>query len=342
MALTSEQKHVLRTILDVAKQVGATPKERKAAVETALVEANLGNPAGGDGTSVGWRQETASSYPGKDRRDVRAAAKRFFAETRKVRNQYGSAGALSQAVQRSAYPGRYNERSGEAQQLLRKYGRGGGRGGGGSDFAGQTVSNTAQIPGQRKAGTVSVPGIDNSAARQQLLLSYLDTRHSPDALLTLGTGLKQAQDVPAQTQAYSYGTPGRTVKTTTKTSGGSVGGRAPAGTRGVNTHKPLYELFWQGHGGINVKMGKKVPQGFVSGHQDHVHVASTKGNIVRIGKLAQKMGLRVGENPHFGGVGGGHVSGSYHYKNEAIDVSGDPRKMAQFAHEVAKLYGIRR
>jgi hypothetical protein len=38
------------------------------------------------------------------------------------------------------------------------------------------------------------------------------------------------------------------------------------------------------------------------------------------------MGLHVGENPHFGGVTPVHVQGSYHYKGEAIDVSGDPRR----------------
>lgn len=108
-------------------------------------------------------------------------------------------------------------------------------------------------------------------------------------------------------------------------------------------YKPpaLLELFWQGAGGINVKHGRVVPQGFVSGHRDHVHVASTRGKIVKIGRLAQRMDLHVGENPHFGGVNPVHISGSYHYSDRAIDVSGSPATMRRFAHTVARIYGIR-
>lgn len=104
---------------------------------------------------------------------------------------------------------------------------------------------------------------------------------------------------------------------------------------------PLRELFWQGQGGIDAKNGAKVPQGFVSGHTDHVHVASGPKTVVELGKLAQSMGLRVAENPHFGGVHPVHVKGSYHYKGEAIDVSGDPKKMAHFAATVAHKYGLK-
>jgi hypothetical protein len=95
------------------------------------------------------------------------------------------------------------------------------------------------------------------------------------------------------------------------------------------------ELFWQGQNGINLKNGQPEPQGFVSGHTDHVHVAAGPKTVVALGKLAQSMGLHVGENPHFGGVNPVHVQGSYHYKDEAIDVSGDVKKMAAFAHRVA-------
>jgi hypothetical protein len=63
-------------------------------------------------------------------------------------------------------------------------------------------------------------------------------------------------------------------------------------------------------------------------------------DIVGLGKIAQKMGLHVGENPAFGGVSqGAHVPDSYHYKNEAIDVSGDPDKMLAFNKLLASRYG---
>ncbi len=61
--------------------------------------------------------------------------------------------------------------------------------------------------------------------------------------------------------------------------------------------------------------------------------------VVQIGKLAQAMGLYVGENPHFGGVEPVHVTGSYHYQDRAIDVSGDPGLMAKFAKKLDKIYG---
>ena len=36
-----------------------------------------------------------------------------------------------------------------------------------------------------------------------------------------------------------------------------------------------------------------------------------------------------------------HTKGSYHYRNQAIDVSGDPKAMRRFNRRVAQLYGIR-
>jgi len=44
-------------------------------------------------------------------------------------------------------------------------------------------------------------------------------------------------------------------------------------------------------------------------------------SIVDIGKYLQRFGLRVGENPAFGGVGGGHSPTGYHPSGEAIDVT---------------------
>lgn len=46
-------------------------------------------------------------------------------------------------------------------------------------------------------------------------------------------------------------------------------------------------------------------------------------SIVDVGKFLQKYGLKVGENPAFGGVSNVHAEGSYHYApgGEAIDVT---------------------
>jgi hypothetical protein len=117
--LTPEQRRVLGTIVRVANRRGIGPKLRLAAVETGLVESNLRNLAYGDGSSVGWRQETSSSYPNVNRRNVAASVNRFFNEALPLRGKYATAGALAQAVQRSAYPERYQAVRGQARQLLR-------------------------------------------------------------------------------------------------------------------------------------------------------------------------------------------------------------------------------
>lgn len=111
-------------------------------------------------------------------------------------------------------------------------------------------------------------------------------------------------------------------------------------SKGVSVKGPLLELFWQGPRGIDVKNGKVVPQGFVEGHTEHVHVAANPREVIRLGKIAQRMGLNVGENPRFGGVTqGAHVTNSLHYSRRAIDVSGPTNQLAVFAHRVARLYG---
>lgn len=61
--------------------------------------------------------------------------------------------------------------------------------------------------------------------------------------------------------------------------------------------------------------------------------------IVQLGKMAQHMGLSVGEHPKFGGVAPVHVDNSYHYSRRAIDVSGDAELMRKFAKKVDRRYG---
>lgn len=170
--------------------------------------------------------------------------------------------------------------------------------------------------------------VDNSAMRTQLKAQYLLNRNDPNALLQLATGLQGAQDQPGTLHYQPKGQQ-------------PAASSSPSSAKTPHGKGKLLELFWQGAGGINAKNGKKVPQGFVSGHKDHVHVAAGPKTVIELGHLAQKMGLHVGENPKFGGVEPVHVSGSYHYKNEAIDVSGPPALMREYAHRVATMYGVR-
>ncbi len=162
--------------------------------------------------------------------------------------------------------------------------------------------------------------------RSALLKQYLVSRGRPGALLGLAAGLSEQPTQP----------------------------RAPPATRPPTQVAPqgngsLLELFWRGPGTINVKNGERVGDNFVSGHETHVHAAAEPRQILQLAKLAQSMGLHVGENPAFGGVAPVHVTNSNHYASSlvggrkvgrAIDVSGDPARLRSFAHRVAELYGV--
>jgi hypothetical protein len=279
MALSRHQKKVAKTIIKVGRKKGATAKELKAAIETGLVESNLTNIKGGDRDSSGWRQERASSYPGKNRNDVKAGASRFFNETRAVRGKYKKSGDLAQAVQRSAFPGKYAQRGKEAQEILRKLDKGGG----GSSGGGSAVDKG-----------INLPGVDRSDQRKQIVAQYLLSRNQeqdPDDKYGLKQSNSMLQMLVALKQAGD--TPGKTIK--------GKGGKRSSGGGGK-----------QGNG---------------------------KTNINQLIRIAEDLGLRVGEHPKRGGVAPVHTGGSWHYKGKAIDVSGDPNKMAKFSRVIAKRYG---
>ena len=64
-----------------------------------------------------------------------------------------------------------------------------------------------------------------------------------------------------------------------------------------------------------------------------------KSGVISLGELAKKYGLRVSEQSHFDKVDPVHAPNSWHYKDRAIDVSGDPEKMRAFAKEIDTRYG---
>lgn len=193
-----------------------------------------------------------------------------------------------------------------------------------------SVEASTSRPASRTTTSVSQP--DTSAQRQSFLLDYLGDRHDPNALLSLASNLKSLEGLGTKTTT----TTSAPSKTSNSYKTKSLGG----GNVHPSSQKQLLELFWQGSGGINAKNGAVVPQGFVGGHTDHVHVAANRKAIVKLGKLGQRMGLHVGENNHFGGVAPVHVQNSNHYVGKAIDVSGDPELMRKFAHRVARIYGV--
>jgi hypothetical protein len=321
--LTAEQKRNIRTALKVAQRKGATPKERKALVEAMGVESTYRDLNYGDRDSLGILQQRNNGAWGAAKESVATDVGQFLdvARQKNATGKYGSAGSLAQAVQSSGFPDRYQQRSGEADQILAQYG--------------VNRSSAVMAGGKVRAPTTQqvqmTPGVDNSGLRRQLVGQFLQQGgvKNPNAVLGLAAQYGQAADVPGT--AATPATTQPQVKA------------QPAATKGtkVSGSKVLELIFNDGGKGYGIKDGKTVNGQQVfntvwAGHATHVHVAAGPKTVVVLGRLAQRMGLQVGENPHFGGVDPVHVQGSYHYKGEAIDVSGDEKKMAAFARAVEK------
>ncbi|HET7425765.1 MAG TPA: hypothetical protein VFJ50_01910 [Gemmatimonadales bacterium] len=193
---TPEQRAIIARIKRIGREVGATPKEIKAALETGRVEANFTNPSGGDADSAGWRQERASLYSNPTNLD--ASIRRFFRETSGVRGQYGTAGALAAAVQRPAaqYRGRYQGVSAEAQRLL-----------GGAPSTRSSGGSSATPGSTTRTVTTTTPGVDNRVARAALIQSFLeDKRADPVDFAVQANALK---DIPATTKTKTVRVPGQ-------------------------------------------------------------------------------------------------------------------------------------
>lgn len=212
------------------------------------------------------------------------------------------------------------------------------------------VTSLAGTPTRAPAAPTSTPSVSSTKSDRPDIFSIIENFRKATAPAnadpgnTLGlAGAFDAEKSAEQIQALVRRINKAQEPTTTSTPTATPTPSSPSPNATPNGRVgggPLKELFWQGAGGINVKNGKIVPQGFVDGHTNHVHVASGPITTVRLGKLAQRMGLHVGENPSFGGVAPVHVTNSNHYSKRAIDVSGDPEKMRKYARRVAKMYGL--
>lgn len=201
----------------------------------------------------------------------------------------------------------------------------------------ETKAYVAKIMGGTKIGVSGDTGKAGATTSTRTINTPADDSDQQNAIID---ALLSNKKDPLSFAASLPVTPASSKTVTTKTPGTPASAAKEASGP---KHAGLLELFWQGKGGINAKNGVKVPQGFVSGHTDHVHVAAAnQATIIHLGWVAEtKFGLHVGEQPHFGKVHQVHVANSNHYKDLAIDVSGDPAQMAAFAHFVAGSYGIK-
>jgi hypothetical protein len=99
------------------RHAGARPA--KALFEAGITESGLRNLNYGDRDSQGALQQRASTG-WKHATDPYRAALDFLAQAQPInqRGFHGSAGQLAQAVQRSAFPGRYDQNASQAQKFL--------------------------------------------------------------------------------------------------------------------------------------------------------------------------------------------------------------------------------
>jgi hypothetical protein len=115
---TREQLDNIRKIKSTPAYKAASPRERKALFEATAVESNHRDLNYGDRDSKGILQQRNNGAWGAAKEDVATDASQFLAAAKAANTQGGSAGQLAQRVQRSAFPGRYDEHSKEADKLV--------------------------------------------------------------------------------------------------------------------------------------------------------------------------------------------------------------------------------
>lgn len=119
---TPEQREVAQDFTEAPGFAHASPLVRQALFEAGIVESGLRDAPGGEGNldSQGALQQRASQGWGTvaQERNPAKAAQMFLERAIPLAGKYGNAGALAQAVQRSAYPERYGQHAGEAGRLL--------------------------------------------------------------------------------------------------------------------------------------------------------------------------------------------------------------------------------
>lgn len=130
MAWSQEQLHNAAIIYQVGRSMGLGTRDIQIGLITAMVESNLRNVNYGDRDSLGLFQQRPSQGWGTPEQvlNPQYAAKKFFSTLVGLGNRRYemSMGSAAQAVQRSAYPGRYDERVSEMRAMWPRIGKAGG------------------------------------------------------------------------------------------------------------------------------------------------------------------------------------------------------------------------
>jgi hypothetical protein len=129
---------VVQTAHATALSMGASAKVMLALFEAAVVESNFENLNHGNDDSVGFLQQRPSQgWPNP--MDVPTATRSFVSKAIPIQDRYASAGQVAQAVQRSAFPLRYDAAKAKAEALLASVG-------------GSGIGASSAIPGAQNLG----------------------------------------------------------------------------------------------------------------------------------------------------------------------------------------------
>lgn len=177
MAYSREQRKVIRAFDRVADRMNASPRERKALYAAGLVESALRSLDYGDRDSLGPLQQRPSmGWGSPDQvKNPEYAAKKFLSKAQGLsRKRFrGSAGKLAQAVQRSAFPERYDQRGAEAEKIIRQFG--------GDDVSPSAPRETS--PDATTPVAALVDPVDLSRPQQQVTTPALSSMLDPRGVL---------------------------------------------------------------------------------------------------------------------------------------------------------------
>lgn len=201
LSLNADQVKTATEAYHEARNFGASPREMKALGEALWVESKSQNLNYGDRDSRGPLQQRISQgwlHPN----NVKLAVRDFLTHARANRGVQGSAGTLAQSVQRSAFPGRYDDAASAASQLQ-------GLGGSGSSLSRSLSNPGPAIPGQVHTQTETVD--DPVAQKRVALAQYLQQTNPGSMLLRLGV-VDPTEPVTKQvTKRTIIGTPAGSV-----------------------------------------------------------------------------------------------------------------------------------
>lgn len=342
------QRQILARALRYADKIGAPYKAKQALIAALIVESeakNLSTPSADGYGSYGVLQGLERYHSRKNLMNPEYQFGVFLGRNKKYPKGFTgkgnavqlaktgmSPGDIAQAVEGSAYPDRYGQVMNEANKIIRLYRTGGG---------GSAVpSRGGKSSGGAKSGGITAGSSLSSgpdAATLSALLSYTRQKREGRSVKDLASALvgaesqvETAPSVPKMPKMPKVGG--------AKQSGGSSGGSGGVPkSKGGGKSSQIYEMFYDP--GFSWDSGRR--SGPIGNHTNHVHVAADSRRVVYLGRVAQRMGLSVREHPKFDKVDPVHTDGSFHYKNQAIDVSGDPRKMRAFNRYVKKAYNLR-